>query len=152
MTNHTPNKENNAYKWANNKMPNKIASTNVVYGTIKPIKRRVLISDMHFGESKTKAGLIIMDDDGKAVGVHPRWGKVFAVGNLQEDVRIGQWILIAHGRWTRGVSLDQGDGEILDLRMVDEKDILMVSDEEPNATYQKPAGYFNSVATNNAKS
>ena len=27
MTNHTPNKENNAYKWANNKMPNKIAST-----------------------------------------------------------------------------------------------------------------------------
>ena len=50
------------------------------------------------------------------------------------------------------MSLDQGDGEILDLRMVDEKDILMVSDEEPNATYQKPAGYFNSVATNNAKS
>ena len=143
-----PEAQPGTYSFPNNKMPNKIASTHTVQGTIKPLKKRVLVSDMHFGESRTDAGLIIMDDDGKATGVHPRWAKVFAVGNLQEDVQIGQWILMAHGRWTRGVTLDQGDGNILDLRMVDEKDILMVSDEEPNATYQKPASYHNNTTMN----
>ena len=44
----------------------------IVQGTIKPIKNRILVTDMHFGQTKSKGGLIILDDDGKDLGVHPR--------------------------------------------------------------------------------
>lgn len=50
------------------------------YGTITPLKKRVLVSHMHFGMAKTKGGIILQDDDGSAAGVHPRWAKVYAVG------------------------------------------------------------------------
>ena len=36
---------------------------NAIKGNLKPIGNRVLVSDMHFGEQKTKSGLIILDDD-----------------------------------------------------------------------------------------
>jgi len=45
---------------------------------------------------------------------------------------VGEWVLIAHGRWTRKIILEN-DGEELDVRMVDESDILLTSDDEPEA-------------------
>lgn len=112
-----------------------------VQGTVKPLKKRVLVSNMHFGDVKTKGGVILLDDDGKADGTHPRWAKVYAVGPEQQDVQVGDWVLIAHGRWTRHIVLEQGDIDI-DVRMVDENDILLSSDQEPEANtitapYQK---------------
>lgn len=103
-----------------------------VQGTVKPLKKRVLVSNMHFGDVKTKGGVILLDDDGKADGTHPRWAKVYAVGPEQQDVKVGEWVLIAHGRWTRHIVLEQGDVDI-DVRMVDENDILLTSDHEPEA-------------------
>ena len=76
-----------------------------VQGTVKPLKKRVLVSNMHFGDVKTKGGVILLDDDGKADGTHPRWAKVYAVGPEQQDVKVGEWVLIAHGRWTRHIVL-----------------------------------------------
>lgn len=102
-----------------------------VYGTIKPLKNRVLVSNMHFGLLKTKTGVILPDDDGTAAGTKPRWAQVYAVGPEQQDVEVGQWVLIAHGRWTRGIILDQNDLDI-DVRMVDENDILLITDQEPD--------------------
>lgn len=105
---------------------------------IKPIRDNVLVSDMEFGEMKTKSGLIITSDDGKAHGVKPRWGKVFAVGPEQKDVEVGQWVLVEHGRWTRGIELiDEADGEEVKtiIRMVETKAMLCISDEKPNTTY-----------------
>ena len=102
-----------------------------VQGKIKPLKKRVLVSNMHFGMLKTKNGVILPDDDGTAAGTRPRWAKVYAVGPQQQDVEIGQWVLIAHGRWTRQVMLDQGDIDV-DVRMVDENDILLISEDEPD--------------------
>ena len=102
-----------------------------VQGKIKPLKKRVLVSNMHFGMLKTKSGVILPDDDGTAAGTRPRWAKVYAVGPQQKDVEIGQWVLIAHGRWTRQVMLDQGDTDV-DVRMVDENDILLISEHEPD--------------------
>ena len=64
-----------------------------VQGTIRPLKKRVLVSNMHFGDVKTKSGIIIKDDDGTADGTHPRWAKVYAVGPDQQDVQIGEWVL-----------------------------------------------------------
>ena len=107
---------------------------------IQPIGKRVFVYNMRFGDIKTKGGLILLDDDGKEQGIHPRWGRVYAVGAKQEDVTVGQWVLVAHGRWTRGMLVEK-DGVKEEVRMVDEKDILLVSDVEPLEEAAKQAGY-----------
>ena len=116
---------------------------------ITPLKKRVLVSDMHFGETKSKGGIILTDDDGSEGGIHPRWGKVYAVGKLQDDVKVGEWVMVAHGRWSRAFKLKRkekgsaGDiGVELEVRMIDENDILLVSEEEPDFN-RKQAGYVN---------
>ena len=86
---------------------------------------------MHFGMLKTKSGLILPDDDGTAAGTHPRWAKVYSIGPEQKDLEIGQWVLVAHGRWTRGIILEENNQD-MDVRMVDENDILLMTDEEPD--------------------
>ena len=98
---------------------------------ITPLKKRVLVSDMQFGETKSKGGIILIDDDGSESGIHPRWAKVYAIGPEQKDLEIGQWVLVAHGRWTRGIILEENNQDI-DVRMVDENDILLMTDEEPD--------------------
>jgi len=108
---------------------------------ITPLKKRVLVSDMHFGETKTKGGIILTDDDGSEGGIHPRWGKVYAIGDQQEDVTVGQWVMVSHGRWSRGFKVKK-EGVELEVRMIDENDILLVSDEEPEQNRTK-AGYVN---------
>ena len=108
---------------------------------IKPLKKRVLVSDMHFGETKTAGGIILTDDDGTESGIHPRWAKVYAVGDQQEDVKVGQWILVAHGRWSRAFKVKKSGTE-LEVRMIDENDILLLSDEQPDQNRLK-AGYVN---------
>jgi co-chaperonin GroES (HSP10) len=108
---------------------------------ITPLKKRVLVSHMHFGETKSKGGIILMDDDGTADGIHPRWAKVYAVGKDQDDVKIGQWVMVAHGRWSRAFKVAK-EGNELEVRMIDENDILLVSDTEPEQN-RKQAGYVN---------
>ena len=112
-----------------------------VENDIKPLKKRVLVSDMHFGERKSAGGIIMMDDDGSEGGIHPRWGKVYAIGDQQEDVQVGQWVMVSHGRWSRGFKVKK-DGVELEVRMIDENDILLVSDDEPEFN-SKQAGYMN---------
>ena len=108
---------------------------------IKPLKKRVLVSDMQFGATKSKGGIILLDDDGTEAGIHPRWAKVYAVGDQQDDVSVGQWLLIAHGRWSRAFKVKK-DGDELEVRMIDENDILLVSDTEPEFN-NRQAGYIN---------
>lgn len=108
---------------------------------ITPLKKRVLVSDMHFGERKSAGGIILMDDDGSEGGIHPRWAKVYAIGDQQEDVKIGEWVMVSHGRWSRGFKVKK-DGVELEVRMIDENDILLVSDDEPEFN-SKQAGYVN---------
>jgi hypothetical protein len=36
--------------------------------------------------------------------------------------------MIAHGRWTRGIKIEDNDGEQI-IRKVDPNDVLLVSDE-----------------------
>jgi co-chaperonin GroES (HSP10) len=112
-----------------------------VENDIKPLKKRVLVSDMHFGERKSAGGIIMMDDDGSEGGIHPRWGKVYAIGDQQEDVKVGEWVMVSHGRWSRGFKVKK-NGVELEVRMIDENDILLVSDDEPEVN-SKQAGYIN---------
>jgi co-chaperonin GroES (HSP10) len=99
---------------------------------LRAVGNRVLVTDMHFGEQKTASGLIINSDDGKERGIYPRWAKVYAKGpdNIDE-YEIGQWILVEHGRWTRGMALDI-EGEELEIRMVEAESILAYSTEKPD--------------------
>mgnify|MGYP001161037549 FL=1 len=112
-----------------------------VHGEIQPLGKRVLVEKMHFGETKSKGGIILSDDDGTEQGIHPRWAKVYAVGSKQKDVIVGQWVLVAHGRWSRAIKVGEGDNA-KEVRMIDEADILLVSEEEPEQNRLK-AGYVN---------
>lgn len=103
-----------------------------IKGTLHPIHNRVIVSDMYFGEQKTRGGLIITDDNGKTRGIYPRWGKVYAKGpENTDDYQVGDWVLVEHGRWTRGIDLDDGVEEKT-LRMVEAESILMYSTEKPD--------------------
>ena len=98
-----------------------------VSGTLSPIGNRVIVSDMYFGEQKTNGGLIINDDDGKTRGIYPRWGKVHSKGpNNTDEYDVGDWILVEHGRWTRGVEVND-----IMLRMVEAESILGWSTTKP---------------------
>ncbi len=108
---------------------------------ITPLRKRVLVSNMHFGETRSKGGIILVDDDGSESGIHPRWAKVYAIGKEQDDVKVGEWVMVAHGRWSRALKVKK-DGEELEVRMIDENDILLVSDDEPEQN-RKKAGYIN---------
>ena len=99
--------------------------------SIRPLKDRILVADMEFSERMTNGGIIIPGDDAKAAGIRPRWGRVFAVGPEQHDVGVGEYVLVAHGRWTRGVTIEVS-GEDVVLRMIDNNDILLVSDNPQN--------------------
>src|SRR5210317_1536152 len=104
-------------------------------GTLKAIGDRVLVTDMYFGEQKTASGLIISNDDGTSRGIYPRWGKVYAKGpDNTDEYSIGDWILVEHGRWTRGVDIDNGKQE-LTVRMVEAESVLAFSKEKPADVY-----------------
>ena len=98
---------------------------------IRALHNDVIITEMNFDEIKTSSGIVLRSDNGKSHGVRPRWGKVYAIGPDQTDVKIGQWILVEHGRWTRGVKIDDGDGEKV-IQKVDVNCIMAVSDQAPS--------------------
>jgi len=97
--------------------------------SIRAISDHVLVTDMNFDEKITHSGIIIPNSDGKLEGVHPRWGRVYAIGKDQKDIQIGQYVLVKHGRWTRGVDIEDANGESKTLRRIDANDILLISDE-----------------------
>jgi hypothetical protein len=108
---------------------NKYRATNQVDG-IRALNDHVIVRDMNFGARKLASGIFLLNDDGKTEGIRPRWARVYAVGPEQQDVQVGQWVFIEHGRWSRGMEVEI-DGEQFTLRKADPKCIIFVSDEEP---------------------
>lgn len=97
----------------------------------RPLKDWVIVADMNFEGRTLSSGIIIPGDNGKSQGVRPRWGQVYAIGPEQTDVKVGDWICVAHGRWTRGLDIEDETGRKT-VRRIDPKDILMVSDYLPS--------------------
>ncbi len=95
---------------------------------LRPLKDYVLVTNMNFQERFTTSGIVLLADDGKSTGIRPRWAQVYAVGPEQQDIKPGQWVCIAHGRWTRGVKIKDSSGEHV-IRRIDNNDILLVSDD-----------------------
>jgi co-chaperonin GroES (HSP10) len=98
---------------------------------LQPLNDSVIVSDMVFDERISTGGIILVNDNGKSTGIRPRWGRVYAVGPDQHDIRVGTWICVEHGRWTRGIEIEDENGKQT-LRRVDPKDIMMESDELPD--------------------
>jgi co-chaperonin GroES (HSP10) len=96
---------------------------------IQAIHDNVIVSDMSFDQRITQSGLILLNDNGTTLGIRPRWCRVYAVGPEQQDVQVGQWICVAHGRWTRGIEIEDESGERT-IRKIDPNDILLISDSD----------------------
>lgn len=102
---------------------------------VRPLPQDILVIDMDMGEMKTESGIIVQSDDGKSHGVKPRWAKVYKVGNaVKEDVKVGQWVLIDHGRWTRKIKIDDGEG-VKEVQKIEVKSILAISNDKPADFY-----------------
>lgn len=97
---------------------------------LKPLRDAVIVSEMNFDERLSTGGIVLVKDNGKSSGIRPRWGQVYAVGPDQHAVKVGTWICVEHGRWTRGLDIEDETGKQT-LRRVDPKDIMMESDEMP---------------------
>lgn len=112
-----------------------MSSYKILEGELIPIKDRVIVSDMSFDSFQTKGGIILTADDGKVHGIKPRWAKVYAKGkdNTDEYV-VGDWILVEHGRWTRGAKI-KTDGVEHTVRMVEAKSVLMWAKQKPEDWY-----------------
>jgi co-chaperonin GroES (HSP10) len=103
---------------------------NTVHGDITPLKNKVLVKTIEKGDQLTKGGLIIPDDDGKDRGIRARWAQVYRTGKHVDFLKEGQWVLVEHGYWTRGFTINTGE-EKFDCRLIDNEHILGVQDEKP---------------------
>jgi co-chaperonin GroES (HSP10) len=98
---------------------------------LRALKDSVLVTDMEFTGRQLASGIVLLNDNGTTAGIRPRWGQVYAVGPEQQDVTAGQWICVAHGRWTRGHDIEDATG-VKTIRKIDPKDILLVSNDQPS--------------------
>lgn len=104
--------------------------TPIKINELKALRDHVLVSGMNFDGRKLSSGIQLLGDDLRTAGIRPRWAQVYAIGPDQHDIRIGQWVLVSHGRWTRGIKIEDNNGEQT-LRRIDPEDVLLIADEEP---------------------
>ncbi len=98
---------------------------------IHALHDHVLVRDMKFEERTSSGGIVLVSDNMKSAGICPRWAQVYAVGPKQYEVKPGEWVLVEHGRWTRGHKVKLTDsGEVITMRRIDPQSILAVSDVE----------------------
>ena len=98
---------------------------------VRALKDHVIIKNMDFGEMVSTGGIVIQSDNAKLHGVKPRWAQIYKVGPTQTDYKVGQWILIEHGRWTRKMVINDGEDE-KEIQRVDITAILATANERPN--------------------
>ena len=101
---------------------------------LTPLHDKVLAKmiDLVGYERTTKGGLIMTDTQGDDAFIRPRWFKVVAVGPKQLDVKEGDYVLVEHGRWSRGIAGSASDKEEDKIFLVDNNGMLGVSDEHPS--------------------
>ena len=93
-----------------------------------------MVKSIDQGERKSQGGIILPSADlveQGAGGIRPRWAEVYAVGSEIDYLKPGEFVLMEHGRWTKGVQVED-DGEQFDLRVADPDGILGTSDGRPD--------------------
>ena len=100
---------------------------------LRALKGKVLVTDLERG-SRVIGGIIVPDDNGKSAGIRPRWGRAYAIGSDIKDVKVGQWILMENGRWTRMLKVKEDDGTETQVWGVEwPQSAMLVSDEDPES-------------------
>ena len=91
----------------------------VEFNILEPVRGTVLVHNIEQGERRTKNGIIVLDDNGKERGIRERWAQVWMKHPEIDEVEVGDWVLIKHGRWTRGIDVVGPDGLKVTIRKVD---------------------------------
>ena len=91
---------------------------------IKAMREKILAEMVEkIGTEKTTAGgIILTEKDGTEEAIKPRWFKVYSIGEGIEWINEGAYVLVAHGRWSRGFDVDHPEGK--KLYALDPKDIM----------------------------
>ena len=98
---------------------------------LRALHDKILCSEIQKGQQTLASGIIIMDDDARETGIRPRWMQVYAKGpDVTDEINVGQWILVEHGRWSHGHIVREGDNEFT-LWQAEEESVLCISDEQP---------------------
>ena len=109
---------------------------------VKAIKDHILCTEADLGDTVLDSGIVIKSNTAKSEGITPRWFKVFSTGpEVDDDIQPGKWVLVAYGRWTEGVDVEderlpKGKDKVWRVEL---ESCLAVSDEKPDASL-----YFNS--------
>jgi len=99
----------------------------VEFETLVPVRGTVLVHNIEEGEKRTRNGIIILDDNGKERGIRERWAQVWAKHQDIDEIEVGDWVLIKHGRWTRGVDVSDAQGGKVTIRKIDWPDAALIS-------------------------
>lgn len=73
---------------------------------LQAYKGKVVVHEMERGEATSASGIVLGNDEGKTSGLRARWAKVYSKGEDITDIQVGNWILVEHGRWTRGIDFE----------------------------------------------
>jgi co-chaperonin GroES (HSP10) len=100
---------------------------------IKPLHDKVLAVMIEpIGiERRTRGGMILTEKNFGEDTIRSRWFKIMYVGDEQKDVKPGQYVLMPHGRWSRGLDLDGTHREEDKLFLLDNNDMLATTDQDP---------------------
>lgn len=99
-------------------------------GYVRPLRNDVLAINMERGE-KMFGKIILTDDDGQDRGIRPRWCQVWRIGSEVDELSPGEWILVKHGRWSRGVEINDTRDGMTTFWKLDTDAILLRSPELP---------------------
>lgn len=100
---------------------------------IRPLRDRVLgqMIDPPGTERTTQGGLIITENESSEDFVRPRWFLVTHVGPEQTDIFPGQYVLVAHGRWSRGIDIAGTRRQQDKLYLIDHAEVLGIRPDHP---------------------
>lgn len=98
---------------------------------IKPLRERILAELLGLEERTSAGGIILKSDNGKDTGIRPRWAMIKYVGEGIDWVKPGDYVLVAHGRWTRALEVEDEAGEKFKMVRLDNEEILAVHNGRP---------------------
>lgn len=84
-----------------------------------------------YGEKETDGGIIINEKDGDIKSIRPRWFEITHVGPEYPHLKVGEFVFVEHGRWSRGFK-DPEFPTKGKLHMLDNEKIIAVCDTLPN--------------------
>lgn len=108
-------------------------TTRISTKDFRALKATVFVTDLESGPRKLASGLLLPDDNMAESGIRERWGQIAYLGpDVPEELSVGDWVLVKHGRWTPGIDLDDGSGALTRIWRVEYPDaVLLASDNDP---------------------